>query len=472
MKKKILIRADGNETIGLGHLTRCFALAEMLSADFEIIFCSIHIPKSLFNDITSKGFKVHSLKNNEEFIDILTGREIIILDHYSLDSDFQKRIKSKGNKLICIDDIFDKEFYADLIINHAPGISKEFYKSQSYTKFAIGLDYALLRSPFLEVAQEKFFSKKEKSVFICFGGSDIQNLTLRALKILIKDPRFTEINAVIGASYNHTEDLKLFSEKHKNIKLHQSLNAKEMISLMKKSELAIVPCSGILLEALALRLTLIAGTYVDNQKVLYEGAKKANLIIDAKKFSEDELKDAIEVFFKFPNKDKEPVIDGFSAKRFKSILFKYSVNLRKVNDKDALLLFDWANDPDVRKNALNSNEIELENHKNWFSKKINDPNNTEIYILEKDGRPLGQVRFDKIDGIWEIDYSIDKQYRGLGLGGRIIELGIEELKKDVKAIVKIENLSSCKVFENLGFKNENTSDGNINVYIKKWKKRS
>ncbi len=471
MKRKLFFRADGNAEIGLGHLIRSSALAEMLSIYFETTFYCIDIPEGISNSFYSKGFIVKDIENNDDFIEILTGQEIVVLDHYGLNTDFQKRIKSKGNKLICIDDVFDKEFYADLIINHAPSITKAMYKAQPFTKFALGLDYVLLRNPFLKAAKKTKLPKKENSVFICFGGSDINNLTERTLNVILNFNHFNDINVVIGSSYDYKKNLELISKAHINVKIHQSLSAEKMIALMTMSQLAVVPCSGILLEALALKLSVIAGTYADNQHILYEGFKKSDLIIDAKHFGENELQEAVKSFFKTKTKNKKVVIDGLSGKRIKSIFFKYAVSLRPANEKDMLLLFNWANDSDVRKNALNSEKIELENHKKWYLDKIKDLN-SKIYILEKDDFPLGQIRFDKTDENWNIDYSIDKKYRGLGLGGTIIELGMEQLKENLKAIVKIENVSSCKVFENLGFTKAIKNEGNINVYQKKWEKRS
>ena len=38
MRRKIIFRADGNSEIGLGHIMRCLALAEMLEGDFDMSF--------------------------------------------------------------------------------------------------------------------------------------------------------------------------------------------------------------------------------------------------------------------------------------------------------------------------------------------------------------------------------------------------------------------------------------------------
>ena len=46
MKGLVKVRADGSAEIGLGHLVRCIALAEMLQDDFDIEFCSMAMPNS------------------------------------------------------------------------------------------------------------------------------------------------------------------------------------------------------------------------------------------------------------------------------------------------------------------------------------------------------------------------------------------------------------------------------------------
>lgn len=45
--------------------------------------------------------------------------------------------------------------------------------------------------------------------------------------------------------------------------------------------------------------------------------------------------------------------------------------LRKVTKDDIMLLYNWANDNEVRKNAFNSNYIDINVHKKWFEDKLN-----------------------------------------------------------------------------------------------------
>jgi ribosomal protein S18 acetylase RimI-like enzyme len=62
------------------------------------------------------------------------------------------------------------------------------------------------------------------------------------------------------------------------------------------------------------------------------------------------------------------------------------------------------------------------------------------------------LRLDKIDGYWNISYLIDKKYRGLGLGEKIIGKAILEREGlPLRAVVKEENIPSKIIFEKHSF---------------------
>jgi RimJ/RimL family protein N-acetyltransferase len=80
-----------------------------------------------------------------------------------------------------------------------------------------------------------------------------------------------------------------------------------------------------------------------------------------------------------------------------------------------------------------------------------------MYILETDGEPVGQVRFD-IDevGRAEIDISIATEYRRRGYGAAALRLASTHLFADtdsteVVAQIKLDNTASARSFEKAGF---------------------
>jgi RimJ/RimL family protein N-acetyltransferase len=170
---------------------------------------------------------------------------------------------------------------------------------------------------------------------------------------------------------------------------------------------------------------------------------------------------------------KEAVLKDhcFFNNEFKDVIIHSKIKtrgltLRSADLQDTLLLFDWANDPEVRNNAFSHGSIPWEDHFKWFTQKIASEN-TQIFILSNDSLPVGQIRFDR-DGIeWLIDYSVSAQNRGKGFGKKIVALALEQFDNGshFKAKVKKENLASQKVFEANGFE-VSQQDDKIVVFSK------
>lgn len=317
MQNKVYIRADGGLNIGLGHLIRCMALAHMLKDDFQIIFACNQIPESVINQLTIEGFLFARISSEADFFNLITDKDIVVLDHYGLYTNYQKKVKEIGSKLVCIDDLHDKEFYADLIINHSPGIKESDYIAKEYTQFALGLDYVLLRPSFLEQAVKSRVIEKCKTILICFGGSDFNNLTERALKIVSEFSNFEKIIVVTGSAFDFMEQLNILIGSCSNVESYHNINEVEMVSLLTQSDLVIVPASGILMEAIAVGCKSISGMYIENQKYAFREFKNANLIISAENFSEANIRDAIVKALDTPFQHKR-FIDGNQKERLLS----------------------------------------------------------------------------------------------------------------------------------------------------------
>lgn len=130
--------------------------------------------------------------------------------------------------------------------------------------------------------------------------------------------------------------------------------------------------------------------------------------------------------------------------------------LRKVELEDVKILYDWANDPVARNNSVNKNTISWEGHQKWFQLKLESPS-CYMFILMLGDNACGQVRFDQKSDCFEIDYSIDSQFRGKGLGARIIKLGMQTMEEltqtpNFQAIVSVENIPSQRVLQRCNFK--------------------
>lgn len=130
--------------------------------------------------------------------------------------------------------------------------------------------------------------------------------------------------------------------------------------------------------------------------------------------------------------------------------------LRNASWNDCKLYFNWANDEIVRKNAIQTENVEWKAHQEWFKKKLRSEN-CFLYIAEIDSKMVGQIRFDCVNSIATIDYSISEVYRGEGFGKILVQKGIEKIRIDynelkmIEALVKVNNIASNKIFLNLNF---------------------
>lgn len=123
---------------------------------------------------------------------------------------------------------------------------------------------------------------------------------------------------------------------------------------------------------------------------------------------------------------------------------------------DLELYFLWANDPLVRQHSFQSKPISKHEHQDWFSQKLQN-DNSYLYVIEGDGVPIGQVRFERDqDDAW-IAYMLAKELRGKNLGHRLLQAAIEFFLTECKTVltlkakVKSENHPSRRVFRKLGF---------------------
>ena len=197
------------------------------------------------------------------FLKMLQGDEIVVLDNYFYSTEYQKKIKAKGCRLVCIDDIHDKHYVSDVLINHAL-TDRSLYSVEPYTKLCLGLDWALLRKPFLHQPTHKPIADAEHlSVLTAFGGADPLHLTEKSVSVLSQLQQVGCINAVAGF-----DGLQSQSGSGKTEYLH-NLSAEQMAALYRKCDIAILPTSTVCIEAMASGLPVISGYYVDNQKEGY-----------------------------------------------------------------------------------------------------------------------------------------------------------------------------------------------------------
>ncbi|MDB5256718.1 MAG: pseG [Chitinophagaceae bacterium] len=285
MTPTVFFRADGNTSIGLGHLVRCMALADMLREHFPIVFVTLSAEPKIVSMLQQAAQEVMVLKSadhpEQDFLNRLQPKDIVVLDGYHFTENNQKDIKNKGAQLVCIDDLNEGIFFADVIINTAQRAVDMHYKTKGNCRLLLGPSYALLRKPFLEEARKERISQAVSTVFINMGGGDAHNITLKALKAASQLTTIRTIHVVTGAAYLYREVLhEVMAESSGRIVLHEDISASEVRDLLVASQVIICPSSGIALEAASVGLVILSGYTAANQLEALKGLEAANIILN------------------------------------------------------------------------------------------------------------------------------------------------------------------------------------------------
>ncbi|MCO6469568.1 MAG: UDP-2,4-diacetamido-2,4,6-trideoxy-beta-L-altropyranose hydrolase [Saprospiraceae bacterium] len=455
----LLIRADGSTRLGMGHLYRSLALVKMLEGRYAATFVSKEITSDFISLLQQENCNIIPITDEQQYIDLCTPKHITIIDGHHFPDTLYRRVSEKGSRIICIDDLHDKTYTADIILNQAPAIRPADYHTGGCTYFALGPAYALLRQPFISAATHKRQRLRPTTCLICFGGGDQNNLTMRTLEIALELNALERIDVVTGSAYPFAETLKEKIQQHPHIRHHHDIGAEEMQQLMEAADIAVIPCSTILLEVFACGCIPVAGYYVENQKYFYENFLKQQAFIDAGQFGKDEIRKALTEALNYTENLPE-IIDGKSPQRIRklfALLDKMNdLHLRKATEDDAETTFQWASDPEVRRYSFNREKITREGHLQWFNRKINE-SRCHYYIAMYQGHSIGSIRFDVDGDTALISYLLDSKYHGRGMGQALLINGcrtfIQSYGTQVSLVgyVTPDNTASLKIFENIGF---------------------
>jgi UDP-2,4-diacetamido-2,4,6-trideoxy-beta-L-altropyranose hydrolase len=332
LTKKLIFRADGNDKTGLGHLYRLFAFIEMVKDTYNYTFVTRStsttqiIPEEYPLMLISED--IDHLEEPQWISEGFSPKEsIIIIDGYHFKTPYQKKLKELGFSIIYIDDLEKYHMYADIVINHSGAALKSKYLAESYTKFSLGVQYALLRPKFLNEAKSIREIDEIDTVFVCFGGADEFNFSYKASKALLEIDYIKEIKLVVGAAYKHDEIWDLKKMYPERLKIYKNLSEVDLLGVMKSCNLAISPTSTILYELTCVKMPIISGYFVENQKSVYKWFKEQECFYGVDDFVHFNFKELANILFQINKSyikkymyNQHKVIDGYQKSRLLGLI--------------------------------------------------------------------------------------------------------------------------------------------------------
>ena len=313
----IAFRVDAATRIGAGHVMRCITLANKLQqAGYHIIFlCKAH-QGNLIPFIKQQGFKVHTLSapidninkiENEklwlgcpyrddanECVQVLTNYQpidLLIVDHYSLDHQWQTLLKKCCKKIMVIDDLANRKHHCELLLDQTLARTKQNYQSlvPTHCQLMLGEQYMLLRDEFAQIrkkAQQKrivnnFENNSRNHLLLSMGGSDPDNITKKIATYLIafkSEYPPLQLTIIVSTLYPFFTQLQALVKQHHWITIIK--NPKSMAKLMLEADIAIGSSGATAWERCCLGLPTITIISAANQQAIATNLEQAGAVIN------------------------------------------------------------------------------------------------------------------------------------------------------------------------------------------------
>lgn len=473
-----MICTQANEQVGVGHVTRCIALAQAWKArGGRCIFFGVIDAGSLRNRLLADGYEVFEPSPGPsgtvfELKGLGTPNVWVVLDGYHFGPEWQDALVDSGFLVLCVDDGARlPQYRAQVILAPDCTARPMSYKTAPSSLILAGPRYRLLRQD-MTGQTERSTDVSKTVVLVTFGGCDASNVTLdvvRALDRILKPNDHAIV--VLGPANRHRT---VVQEALKEVAYRRELlqDVVDMTALYARADVAISAAGGTAWEIAAAGLPAILIPVAANQEpgaefLVREGAAiridgpaaihSESFLVHAKCLLADQkrlAKMSASGRTVCDRKGAQRVISILTALKHKERAFDLFQVRRSVSG-DMEQVFRLANDPDVRTNSFSPAPIVFEDHARWFAARIESPD-AAIFVLDLEGLVVAMVRYDRAAEEAEIDIAVLGAFRGRGLGTHILQTTVSAATRSLavlrlRAVVLERNWASRNFFVKAGF---------------------
>ncbi|HEX8429346.1 UDP-2,4-diacetamido-2,4,6-trideoxy-beta-L-altropyranose hydrolase [Hymenobacter sp.] len=471
---RLLLRADGNSRIGLGHVMRLLALAEILREEAATCVFLIQEPEQeLRRQLEAANFTVVELPVRplaEEAAwlvrHVLFATDVLLLDGYSFTYSYQQTVRGKAAHLIFVDDLHSFPLAADVVLNPAGGVVISQYElRQPGARLLVGPAFAPLRAAFRSAAALPVPASTPDTVLVCLGGADPTHQTQQVVELLLALATVQQVHAVVGSAYARWHELHAWASQQPRLLLHHNLPATNLVELMRQCGAAVCSPSTISYEYCAaggglLLLLPVADNQRDINHFLLSIGVGLPYVSAADVLTSPEANKLAEEF----RQKQRRVFDGLAPVRLRQEFRALQLPpppffLRPATPADSHQLFEWTNDPAVRQYSFHPELVLWPEHERWFAARLTDPESL-ILVVEQPGTGylMGLIRFQVTNQQATLSYSLAAAHRGQGLAPLLLLAGTRQITQKFPAVrqvlghVQPENLASCKAFARAGYR--------------------
>ena len=424
----LLLRADAGPGIGVGHLSRCVAIAE---------------------DAVARGWSV-TLTGEVGGADWLTARlaelgvevrpdwspaDIVLIDHYG-------DITAPDALVVSMEDGPHGRRRADIAVDANLALSA---RPDDGTPLVLrGPSYAPLRAAVRAARRPRRPARTPARVVVAMGGGSAGEAIAAALAALRATGLPLDVLAVSAAPVDPGGP-----------GVEVTPPRPDLPELLADADLVVSAAGVTLLELCCLAVPAALVVIADNQLPGYTAAVTGGLaaglgdlsvVTDPGALAADTLRDLL------TDPDARAAlataagrtVDGRGACRILNAAAGIAV--RPATAADADLLLAWRNDPVTRRWSVQPDPVPADGHARWLADALVTG---RILIAEQAGAPIATVRFDPIaDGGYEVSLTIAPDARGRRLARPVLEAAHDTLPPGARVQARIhrDNTASRRAF--------------------------
>jgi UDP-2,4-diacetamido-2,4,6-trideoxy-beta-L-altropyranose hydrolase len=480
----VVFRADASTAIGGGHVSRCLALAEALTAGgARCVLATGPETRTVVRHLEAfDGEPIELPAGADGTTEAATlahrfpdGVDWLVVDHYGRDASFERLCRPWARRILSIDDLADRPHDCDVLLDQTSAGRAEAYRPlvPADCRLLLGPAFAPLRRQFREYRRRRARPDAAaiRRVFVSFGAVDTRDLSSTALSALADAGFGVPVDVVIGRTAPHRQSVeRLAAGVPFPVTVHSDVD--DMAGLMAAADLAIGAAGVTSWERCALGLPAIVVVVADNQRLVAaelgdRGA--AQVLGEADDVSTADIAEALRALAAALHRRQamaraaSAICDGLGAERVRAALSPpiraagdRPVELRPATLEDADLLLRWQANPNTRRFARNPAAPDAATHEAWLRARLADPD-CLLNIAMLDGTPTGALRLDRdsaADGAegWEISIYVDPAHYRKGIAKAALALARRLLPDAVfLADVLPDNAASHALFTGAGY---------------------
>ena len=294
---RVLFRAAGGRGIGLGHVTRCSALAQALVARGAEVRMFVRGDERAAALAGEKGIEAAVLP--EAAAGELPTRllhawtpHVLVVDDYDVPSAVVAASRDRAPTVVhaVLDDLGGRYVPADVLINGTPGAESFEYTTEAGCLRLLGARFILLQPGFAAVPAREHREAIER-VLITTGGADIGCLAARALHVVRRALGPVEAVVVRGPFADAASEAALAAVWDEHLVRVEHSN--DLRAAMLACDLAVSAAGQSLYELAATATPSVAVIVAANQRANVRALEREGTLVSAGEVDEAEVEDRI-----------------------------------------------------------------------------------------------------------------------------------------------------------------------------------